>query len=155
FNGTNRVASTVGRGWFATATASWTFTGLDTSKTYDVYVTFAGRSGDSPTAPFTVYDGSTSRGTQLINETILITQSQGGRAQGFYGGVGWLELGHYANSSGTLKVSLGNLTGGNFVDADGVLLVSLGASAPSRAKGTNALRVLYDSGQQPSAGVPM
>ena len=39
FNGTNRLAATT-HGSTATATASWTFTGLAANQ-YDVYVTFA------------------------------------------------------------------------------------------------------------------
>ena len=120
FNGTNRVAHTTTGS--ATATASWTFTGLPAGDTFDVYVTFAGKSQYSTAAPFTVYDGGTSLGTQKINESILVTQAQGGRAEGSYGGVGWVELGAgYAISSGTLEVLLANNATGSYVDADGVL----------------------------------
>ena len=121
FNGTNRLAATT-HGSTATATASWTFTGLAANQ-YDVYVTFAARPSPNPKLPFTVYDGTASLGTQSINESILVTQSQGGRAQGSYGGVGWLELGTFSITSGTLEVVLSNLASGYFVDADGVLIV--------------------------------
>ena len=81
-----------------------------------------------------MYDGSTSLGTQFINESILVTQAQGGRTEGSYGGVGWLELNASISiSSGTLKVVLGNNASGNFVDADGVLIVSHGAGSPQGA----------------------
>ena len=53
-----------------------------------------------------------------------MTQAQGGRNEGSYGGVGWLELGTYSISSGTLNVVLGNNASGNFVDADGVLIIA-------------------------------
>ena len=141
FNGTNRIARTVHSG-SSTATASWSFTGLP-SAVYDVYVTFAGKRGDSIAAPFTVYDGTTSLGTQNLDESIRVTQAQGGRAQGGYGGVGWLELSSYAIASGTLQVQLGNLASNNFVDADGVLIdqedaapsvaSSIATSAPNAA----------------------
>jgi len=121
FNGTNRVAKTVHAGG-PQSTATWNFSGISAG-TYDVYVTYAGKSGYSSAAPFTVYDSSTSLGTQDINQSILVTQSQGGRTQGSYGGVGWLELGAFTISSTDLKVVLSNLATGNFVDADGVLLV--------------------------------
>ena len=134
FNGTNRVATTH-RG-SVTATASWTFTGLPNAS-YLVYITYAGKSGYATNAPFTVYDGGTSLGTQLINESILVTQAQGGRAGGSYGGVGWLELGSYAVTSGTLKVLLSNTGNNNFVDADGVLLVPVGG--PGVILGNNAI----------------
>jgi protocatechuate 3,4-dioxygenase beta subunit/glutamine cyclotransferase len=125
FNGTNRVARTT-HGSGSTATASWTFTGL-AAQTYFVYITYAGKATYSTAAPFTVYDGGANLGTQSIDEHILVTQSQGGRAQGSYGGVGWLELGTYAISSGTLEVLLSNKAAGNYVDADGVLIVPDGA----------------------------
>ena len=55
-----------------------------------------------------------------INESILVTQSQGGLDQGSYGGVGWLELGAFTiSSTATSQVVLSNLATGNFVDADG------------------------------------
>ena len=123
-DGTNRIARTVQKGK-ATATATWDFTGLSSSATYDVYVTFGSKSQYSKAAPFTVYDGTTSLGTQSINESILVTMAQGGRAQGSYGGVGWLELGTYSLTGTELKVVLSNLTStGSYVDADGVLLVA-------------------------------
>ena len=76
---------------------------------YDVYVTFGSKSQYSRAAPFAVYDGGTSLETQSINEGILVTLSQGGRAQGSYGGVGWLELGTYAITGTELKVVLSKL----------------------------------------------
>ena len=63
------------------------------SGSYDVYVTFATKSIYSKSAPFSVSDGGTGLGTQFINESILVTQAQGGRNEGSYGGVGWVELG--------------------------------------------------------------
>ena len=58
-----------------------------------------------------------------VNESILVTQSQGGLTQGSYGGVGWLDLGTVSVKSGVFSAVLSNLATGNFVDADGVLLV--------------------------------
>ncbi len=121
FNGTNRVAQTV-RGSGHTSTASWTFSGL-VPATYFVYVTFASKSGYATAAPFSVNGSS----AQSVNEALLVTQSQGGRNMGSYGGVGWLELGTYAPAGGQLNVVLTNLASGNDVDADGVLLVADGA----------------------------
>jgi protocatechuate 3,4-dioxygenase beta subunit len=121
FNGTNRVAQTVHSG-SATATTTWDFTGVGNGL-FDVWVTFAGKSGYSQAAPFTIFDGGTSLGTQSIDESQLVTQGQGGRAQGSYGGVGWIELGSFSISSGEIKVVLNNLASGNFVGADGVLIV--------------------------------
>ncbi len=121
FNGTNRVAQTV-RGSGHTSTASWTFTGL-APVTYYVYVTFASKTSYATAAPFSV-NGSAA---QSMNEAILVTQSQGGRNMGSYGGVGWLMLGTYAPAGGQLNVVLTNLASSNDVDADGVLLVADGA----------------------------
>jgi hypothetical protein len=106
FNGSNRVSRTVPSNP-ATATATWDFTGVGNALV-DVWVTYAGKGGYSSAARFTVFDGGTSLGTQSIDESILVTQSQGGRAQASYGGVGWLELGTFAISSGEVKVVLAN-----------------------------------------------
>ncbi len=133
-NGASRIARTVHSGK-ATAAATWNFTGLSSSNTYDVYVTFGSKSQYSKAAPFTVYDGTTSLGTQSIDESILVTMAQGGRAQGSYDGVGWLELGTYAITGTELKVVLSNLASGSLVDADGVLLVSHSAGMPSHPSG--------------------
>jgi protocatechuate 3,4-dioxygenase beta subunit len=125
FNGTNRVTKTGGRGQ-PTATASWTFTGLPTNTTYFVYITYAGKNNYTKQAPYSVNGGTAVN----INQSILVTQNQGGLAQGSYGGVGWLEIGTYADSStGTLQVVLSNVTVGNQVDADGVLIVADGSAA--------------------------
>ena len=121
FNGTNRIART-SRSSPPTATAEWSFTGLAPAS-YQVFVTFAGKPNYAKTAPFTVLDSGTTLGTFNLNESILVTQSQGGLAQGSYGGVGWLELGVFTSSDGNLEVVLDNLTNQNFIDADGVLLV--------------------------------
>ena len=53
------------------------------------------RARTATAAPFSVLDSGTTLGTASINESILVTQSQGGLTQGSYGGVGWLELGAY------------------------------------------------------------
>jgi hypothetical protein len=135
FNGTNRVARTL-RASGAAATATWTFTGLS-SGSYEVFITYAGKSTYSSAAPFTVYDGTTSLGTTNVNESGLVTLTPGqGFTQGSYGGVGWVELGTFSISSGTLEVLLSNSATGNFVDADGVLLVPV--SAPAMVIGAGA-----------------
>src|SRR5205807_4385097 len=92
FNGTNRVARTTQGS--ATATTTWVFTGVAPGR-FDVYVTFATKGIYSKAAPFTVFDGTTNLGTQAIDESILVTQAQGGRREGSYGGVGWVELGSF------------------------------------------------------------
>jgi hypothetical protein len=71
-------------------------------------------------------DSGTTLGTASINESILVTQSQGGLAQGSYGGVGWLNLGQFTSTDGNLEVLLTNLATGKDVDADGALLVPVG-----------------------------
>jgi hypothetical protein len=131
FNGTNRVAKTT-HGSGSTATATWSFTGVGAGS-FDVYVTFASKSSYSKSAPFSVADGGTSLGTQYINESVLVTEAQGGRNEGSYGGVGWVELGTYLISSGKLNVILGNNASGNSVDADGVLIVAHAAVVPQHS----------------------
>jgi protocatechuate 3,4-dioxygenase beta subunit len=127
FNGSNRVATTT-QGSANTDTATYDFTGLAAGQ-YDVYVTFFGKHTYSSAAKFSVSDGGTHLGNAFINESILVTQTQGAgpRAQGSFGGVGWLGLGTFSISSGELVVVLGNKAVGNFVDADGVLIVKEGA----------------------------
>ena len=127
FDGTNRVAATT-RGKVATATASWTFSGLPVHN-YQVWVTYVGKSSYATNAPFAVYNGGTNLGTTLLNESILVTQSQGGLDQGSYGGVGWLELGVNNITSGQLEVLLSNRASGNHVDADAVMIVPEGGPA--------------------------
>ena len=146
FNGTNRIART-SRGGTPTATAEWSFTGLAPAS-YQVFVTFAGKPNYAKTAPFTVLDSGTTLGKINLNESILVTQSQGGLAQGSFGGVGWLELGVFTSADGNLEVLLNNLTNQNYIDADGVLLVPnsgqalghLGTTPPSAA-GNPALAI--------------
>ena len=75
-----------------------------------------------------------------------MTQSQGGLSQGSYGGVGWLGLGTYADSStGELSVVLNNNAAGNYVDADAVLIIPDGTvpaaiigNSPSAGAGSGA-----------------
>jgi protocatechuate 3,4-dioxygenase beta subunit len=133
FNGTNRYARTTG-GKTATATATWTFSTLS-SGSYDVYITYFGQGNYSKAAPFSVYDGSTNLGTTSVDESILVTQAHGSLSQGSYGGVGWLYLGTFSISSGTLKVQLSNLAGGTYVDADAALIIGHGGAGHSMVGG--------------------
>jgi hypothetical protein len=128
FNGTNRVSQTT-QGQQPTATAAWTFTGVP-SGSYDVYITYAGMSSYNTVAPFTLYNGSSRLGTVDVNQSILVTQTQG-LAQGSYGGVGWVDLGKYSITAGTLEVLLTYLAPARFVDADGVLIVPDPSAAPA------------------------
>jgi protocatechuate 3,4-dioxygenase beta subunit len=134
FNQSNQSARTV-RAAQPTATASWTFAGLSPDDHYDLYATYSSRAGNSTAAPFVVYDGNTRLASPFIDESIRVTNSQNGRAQGSYGRVGWIELGHnYQTRTGTIRVVLSNNSqDGTFVDADGVLLVRHVSAAPGSA----------------------
>ena len=79
-----------------------------------------------------MYDGGTSLGTQYINESILVTQAQGGRTRAATAASAGWSWERFTISSGTLKVVLGNNASGNFVDADGVLIVSHGGGSHAR-----------------------
>ncbi len=129
FNGTNRVSQTTTNGQQPAATASWTFTGVP-SGSYDVYITYAGTSTHNTAAPFTLYNGQSRLGTVDVNQSILVTQTQG-LAQGSYGGVGWVDLGKYSITAGTLEVLLTYLAPARSVDADGVLIVPDASAAPA------------------------
>jgi protocatechuate 3,4-dioxygenase beta subunit/methionine-rich copper-binding protein CopC len=136
YNGSNRVARTT-HGSGPTATATWSFD--VPSGQYDVYITYAGKSSYSKAAPFSVTDGTFDLGTVNVDESILVTQSHAGMAEGSYGGVGWLLIGTFGSSTGNLQVRLSNLAQGNSVDADGVLIVPHASSSSQTAStGTGA-----------------
>jgi hypothetical protein len=121
YNGSNRIATTVSSGT-ATATAQWSFSGL-ANGWYQAWVTFAGMSGYSTAAPFTVSNGTTTLGQSTVNQSLLVTDWHQALWPGVYGGVGWLELGTFEIRTGTLNVGLQNLANGSDVEADGVLIV--------------------------------
>jgi hypothetical protein len=125
YGGTTRRANTKSA-TPATATAGWSFTGLQASIVVDIYVSYRSRTGNTTAAPFTVYDGSAAVGTVSVNEAIPVTMDQG-LAQGSYGGVGWVRLGSFGIASGTLNVSLVNVASGTYVNADGVLILKRNA----------------------------
>jgi hypothetical protein len=117
---------------------------------YLVYLTYVGLSTYSTSAPYYVFDGTTQVGTPSVNQSILVTQNQGGYSQGGYGGVGWLEVGLFPISSGTLTVELTNLTrGGRYVDANGALIIRKGSieavPVTSQPKSADAIGVLDPS----------
>ena len=49
-------------------TATWTFDGLDPTKTYQVYATWTGDSSHASNAPFTILDGTTTLATVQMNQ---------------------------------------------------------------------------------------
>jgi methionine-rich copper-binding protein CopC len=133
YGGTNQYAKT-SNGKNNQATATWDFTGLS-SGSYDVWVTYWSSGGYSNNAPFTVYYGSQNKTTNL-NELMLVTQNQGGLAQGSYLGIGWLELGTFSTTN-EIKVVLSNIAKGSNVDADAVMIIKHGASPAAGAVSTS------------------
>ena len=105
FNGTNWVARTVTQA--ASATATWTSRACSQGRT--VF-----------TSPLRVRASTRPRlrsrrmtaaqlGHPVDQRVDPVTQSQGGREEGSYGGVGWLDLGTVSVSSVTFSVVLNNL----------------------------------------------
>jgi hypothetical protein len=94
-------------------TASWTFSALPAG-TYRVSVTYREKYNRATDAPYTVYDGVTSRGTVDVNQQI----AESDRA---YDGVMWHDLGTFVISGGTLLIELSDNADGA-VTADGVLI---------------------------------
>lgn len=98
------------------AIARWQFTGL-TPGWYDVRVTWLKKKKQATDAPFTVYDGSDSEGTFLIDQEIDPSGDT-------YSGVLWESLGTFLITSDTLQVELSDNADGKVI-ADGVRLVQV------------------------------
>ena len=97
FNRTERVLAAD-----STGVAKWTFTDLDTTAYYDVYVTWSPEAGASASAAYAVYDGTTllSSGLPAVNQQLAPADDQ---AAGCF----WHHLGVYSTEAGTLEVQLG------------------------------------------------
>jgi prepilin-type N-terminal cleavage/methylation domain-containing protein len=97
--------------------ASWEFTGLAPGW-YEVLVTFAARLDRASNAPYTVYDGSTPRGTVRVNQKLPPWGPP-------LDGSPWKSLGNFLISGDTLRVELSDDADGNIV-ADAVRIVAAG-----------------------------
>ncbi len=113
------------------STATWEFTGLDSDKYYEVFVTWSEDSSNATDAPFTVYDGTTGSGTAL--ETVDLDQSEAPEGSRLIGD-SWNRLGTYALSGTTLSVQLTN-------DADGQVIAD-----SVRILEHSITETVYDSG---------
>ncbi|MGA2254439.1 MAG: autotransporter-associated beta strand repeat-containing protein, partial [Thermoguttaceae bacterium] len=98
-------------------TASWTFADLDPTVQYQVYATWVGDSSHASNAPFTMFDGSTTLATVLMNQ-------QSTPVDATIDGQAWQSMGVYQASSGTLVVQLSDNANGNVV-ANAVRLVEV------------------------------
>lgn len=98
------------------AIAAWQFAGLAPGW-YDVRVTWLKKKKQASNAPFTVYDGSDSEGTFLVDQEVVPSGDT-------YSGVAWESLGTFLITNGTLKVELSDDADGKVI-ADGVRLVQV------------------------------
>ena len=100
--------------------ATWTLgrsTALPSGK-YEIFVTYVPASDRDTQAHYTVFDGSVSRGTVSVNQTVA-------PADGLYQGVAWKTLGKFNINSGQAMIRLDVSTAGS-LDADGMLLIPAG-----------------------------
>ena len=105
-----------------TATATWTFAGLEPGATYKVAVAWTAATGYAPDAPFTVLDDSTDLGTVTVNQAAAPDDFE-------VAGQMWEGLGAVTTDTGTLKVRLSNVPTGKVI-ADAVRVFRV-APAPS------------------------
>ena len=113
-------------------TAAWTFSNIPTGS-YQVFADWVPFMNWASNAPFTIYDGSTSKGTVLVNQQIVPT---GDQSNGFT----WQSLGTFDNTTGTLAVRLADNANG-YVVADAIRIVAngIGASAANGRLGVQCL----------------
>ncbi len=98
------------------ATASWTFTGLDPNWDYQVLVTWVKAGNQTDQAPFTVYDDT------VAIQTFLVDQKNNDPDGEMYQGSLWETLDVFHISSSTLKVELRDDSSGK-VAADAVRVI--------------------------------
>ena len=120
--GGHAVTKASGNSTNETRSANWTFNNL-TPGDYEVWATWVPTSNRATDAPFTVYDGTTSRGTVRVNEQQAADTTNTGVSE-WYGGQPFRRLGgRFAINSNQLMVKLGNNAGtstSNEVVADAV-----------------------------------
>ena len=103
----------------------WRFTGL-TPGTYQVATTWVQSTNRATNAPYTLWEGSTSLGTVLVNQQNVPL------AESTAGGRNFQKLGAAVTITGsTLTVRLTNNANGTYVIADAVRIESLGAAESS------------------------
>lgn len=120
--GGHAVTKATGNSANETRSANWTFNNL-TPGDYEVWATWVPTSNRATDAPFTIFDGTTSRGTVRVNEQQAADTTNTGVAE-WYGGQPFRRLGgRYAINGNQLMVKLGNNAGtstSNEVVADAV-----------------------------------
>src|SRR5262249_50258396 len=99
-------------------TATWTFDDIPAGS-YQVFAHWVPFTTRATNAPFTIFDGTTSRGTVLVNQQVSRTDDQSN-------GVTWESLGTFTSNSGTLSVRLADNANG-YVFADAVRIVTAGS----------------------------
>ncbi len=103
------------------AQATWTLADLEPG-VYEVFLTWTASNTRTWRAPFTLYDGETSKGLVRVNQTKIPDSL-------FAGGAWWESLGEYVLEAGTLKVVLSNRTDKKKVIADAVAVARVDRAA--------------------------
>lgn len=91
-----------------TATAKWTFEGLETGR-YRVLITWVGRSDAATNSPYTIHDGSSAI------ESVPVNQQRQPQPDVLIEGIHFQELATVTVGSGTLDVQLKNIANGTVV----------------------------------------
>ena len=96
--------------------ATWQFTGVIPGW-YDVRITWLELSNRATNSPFTVYDGSVSKGTFTVNQQLAPSGA-------VFGGRPWQSLGIFPIKNDTMKVEVNDNANGRVI-ADGARLVAV------------------------------
>ncbi len=106
-----------------TGTATWKFAGILPGQ-YQVLARWIAFSTFASNAPYTIFDGTANQGTVRVNQQLLPAGDSSN-------GVVWQSLGTFNNTTGTLKVQLGDNANG-YVIADAIRIVAdgIGAQVP-------------------------
>ncbi len=122
-----------------TAAADYSFTGLANTQ-YAVQITWPAYGNRATNTPYTIYNGSTSLGTYLINQQA----SPSGTADST--GTVWQQLGIVGATAGTLKIEITNAANGR-VEADAVRIIAMpGAATTTPPPAANAPMIISAGG---------
>jgi len=122
--------------------ANWTFT--VTPGQYEVAATWFPHANRATNAPYTVYDGSTSLGTVLVNQEQTPADFTDQT-------VGWMRLGTFSVTGSSLTVRLTDAAN-EYVIADGVRIERVGDPTPTLTVTLNRTSVVENAGSGAATG---